>query len=162
MSKTNLKKSAGFTLLEILLVVGIIAILAGIVILAINPTKQLGDARNAQRRSDVMTILSAIYQYSIDNAGDLSDIAGEDTTIATSTDCDANTIETDAIELTALTDNDLYLVDIPSDPTNGTDTASGYFVVKNGTTERITVCAPGSVGEGSVDGDTVPMISVTR
>lgn len=62
-------KQKGFTLIEILLVVGAIAILAGIVILAINPTKQLADTRDAQRRSDIRTILDALYQYSIDNKG---------------------------------------------------------------------------------------------
>ena len=63
--KINLK--SGFTLLEILLVVGIISILAGIVIVAVNPVKQLNAVRNAQRMSDMKQINSAISQYYIKN-----------------------------------------------------------------------------------------------
>ncbi|MFH1188720.1 MAG: LamG domain-containing protein, partial [bacterium] len=59
----------GFTLLEVLLVVGAIAIISSIVIIAINPSKQLAEARNAQRETDVKAILDALYQYSIDNHG---------------------------------------------------------------------------------------------
>jgi len=61
--KKSVREANGFTLIEILLVVAAIGILAGIVILAINPAKQLGQTRNAQRKSDVNTILNGVYEY---------------------------------------------------------------------------------------------------
>ena len=42
-------KKKGFTLIEILVVIGIMAVLATIVIIAINPAKQFAQARNADR-----------------------------------------------------------------------------------------------------------------
>jgi type IV pilus assembly protein PilA len=69
--KSIKQQQKGFTLLEVLLVVAIIAILAGIVIIAINPGKNLGDTRNSQRSADVSTILNGTYQYSLDNSGTL-------------------------------------------------------------------------------------------
>ncbi len=58
----------GFTLLEVLLVIAIIGVLASIVIIALNPNKQLADTRNAQRKADVSAILNAVYQYDIDHS----------------------------------------------------------------------------------------------
>ncbi|MEI7620398.1 MAG: LamG-like jellyroll fold domain-containing protein [Candidatus Falkowbacteria bacterium] len=65
----NPKKA--FTLLETLLVVAAIAILAGIVILAINPSRQLALDRNVRRLSDVQVLLNAAYQKTIDSTGSL-------------------------------------------------------------------------------------------
>src|SRR3989344_833643 len=59
-------KKTGFTLIELLLVIGIIGILAAIVIIAINPSAQLQDAKDAKRRSDLRAIADAVYQYLID------------------------------------------------------------------------------------------------
>jgi prepilin-type N-terminal cleavage/methylation domain-containing protein len=146
----------GFTLLEVLLVVGIITILAAIVIVAINPSKQLGDSRNAQRRSDVNTILNAVYQYSIDTNGTLpgesnADPEG-DTKIPTTTpkaickdgvsEVTCATFNSDAglVYLGDLTTSGKYVVKIPTDPGGTADNSSKYSIVKD-VNNRITVAA---------------------
>ncbi|MEK7553148.1 MAG: prepilin-type N-terminal cleavage/methylation domain-containing protein [Patescibacteria group bacterium] len=55
-----MKKNKGFTLLELLIVIGILAILATIVALVLNPAELLKQARDSQRLSDLRTINSAI------------------------------------------------------------------------------------------------------
>jgi len=129
--------TAGFTLLEILLVVAAIAILAGIVILAVNPTKQLGDTRNAQRRADVNTILNAVYQYTIDNNGTLPSTI---TTSATAV-CKTGGTCTGLIDLSVLTTTEKYLVSMPYDPTGSTTNSTGYNISKSAN-GRVTIVAP--------------------
>ena len=68
------KKLSGFTLIEILVVVGLIAILAAITFIAINPAKNFADTRNAQRSSDVAQILNAITQFTSENGNALGDL----------------------------------------------------------------------------------------
>jgi prepilin-type N-terminal cleavage/methylation domain-containing protein len=53
----------GFTLIEVLLVVALLAILMSITYIAINPAKNFADTRNAQRSADVMEIINAASQY---------------------------------------------------------------------------------------------------
>lgn len=149
----NNKSQKGFTLLEVLLVVAIIAILAGIVIIAINPSKQLGDTRNAQRAADVTTILNGVYQYSLDNNGAIP--AGI-TTTATEMCATGASSCTGLVDLSVITANEEYLTALPKDPqcsstcaTNG----NGYKILKTAN-NRITVSAP-AAEQGRV-------ISVTR
>lgn len=148
----------GFTLIEILLVVAAIAILAGIVILAINPGKQLGQTRDAQRRADVNTILNAVYQWSLDNNGTMPAVVTADETPICPTKC--TTIET-CVDLNTVlvtgspsTGSGNYLVAIPDDPNLASPSTGGactnfanpngkhYVISQNTATKRITVRAP--------------------
>ncbi len=172
----NRNQHKGFTLLEILLVVAAIAILAAIVIVAINPTKQLGQTKNAQRRADVTTILNAVYQYSIDNSGALPPTISTTsrnickTGVAAATcyatngskagDADnAGSTETaGAVYLGTLTDKELYLTAMPVDPLGAGTSTTGYFIRKT-VTNRITVEAPFAE---SFDASNPVTITVTR
>ncbi len=131
----------GFTLIEILIVIGIIAILAGIVLVAINPARQFRQANNTQRESNVNAILNAIGQYTVDNKGTLP------------SDVDAG-----AEQVSEALCNDLvpkYLPALPTDPKstglNGasiTDcndidaTHEVDYLVLGDTNNRVTVSAP--------------------
>lgn len=145
----------GFTLLELLLVVAIIAILAGVVIFAINPGKQLAETRNAQRKVDINTILNAVYQFTIDNNGTLPKyITTTQTEIClTGTDTASATCGT-LIDLEDLTNSEKYLVRIPLDPSGATTTfGTGYHIFKT-VNNRVKVTA--------VAAEQSQKISVTR
>lgn len=56
-------RQRGFTLLELLIVIGIIAILSVILVIVINPAETLRKSRDAQRISDLATMKTAIGIY---------------------------------------------------------------------------------------------------
>ena len=141
---TRLNQSKGFTLLEILVVVAAISLLAGIVIVALNPNKQLSETRNAQRRVDVNTILNGIYQYAIDAGALPSSITTTSTEI-----CKTAATCTGLIDLTVLTASGTYLVGMPVDPTGSSANGAGYYVNKNAN-GRVTVNAPSAEQGASI------------
>lgn len=138
-------KRKGFTLMELLIVIGIIAILAAIVIIAINPARQLALSRNAQRESNVNTILNAVHQQALDNKGV---VLGTIPACAT-----PGNVGTGGVDLTSLTPT--YLAAIPTDPTDGTDADTKYTICKTAE-NRVTVAAPNANEVAGV------VISVTR
>lgn len=146
-----MKNKKGFTLVEVLLVIVIIAILAAIVIVAINPARQISQANNTQRKTDVKTVLDAVHEYIIDARGPLpSGITTQAQTIGSGSG------NVDLCNILVPT----YVAAMPFDPTvsgghytSCSDYNTGYTVATS-TGGRITVNAPNAeFGE---------VISVTR
>ena len=145
-----LKSGAGFTLIEILVVIGIIAILAAIVIIAINPARQFAQARNSQRVSNVNAILNAVGQKMADCKGKFDASATECPTSAVCPTLTPGTTFNVFSGAGGAGDIDLsclvpaYIPALPADPTNTTGNDTGYDVLVNSATLRATVSAPGA------------------
>lgn len=132
----------GFTLLEILLVVAAITILSSIIVFSINPADNLGDTYNAERSAETSGILNSVWAFAIDNggrnpetinAGDVCHLPENEICI-TGGDCEGYT------DLSML--EGAYLAIIPTDPSGADGNGTGYYIVENEVTERVTVCAP--------------------
>ncbi len=152
-------KQSGFTLIEILVVIGIIAILAAIVIIAINPARQFAQARNSQRVSNIEALLNAVGQRIADNKGLFA--CGSYTLSATPTNIATGTLNANIRPCIVPT----YMSEIPVDPTVGVpyDSASdtystGYFISQDASTGRITISAPSASSTSELS----QTISLTR
>ena len=59
-------KLPGFTLIELLVVIGVIGVLASVLVIVINPVKQLQRARDTRRKSDIAQIQQSLELYRSD------------------------------------------------------------------------------------------------
>lgn len=149
MSNKERLQNKGFTLIEILVVIGLIAILAAIVLIAINPARQFAQAHNSQRTSNAEAILNAIGQNLADNKGVFM-CGGIQHTIAVGpTDMKSGGTEDLAPCLVPT-----YMASMPFDPvastspvcipayTSNASYETCYSVARDAVTNRITVSAP--------------------
>jgi prepilin-type N-terminal cleavage/methylation domain-containing protein len=117
-------KNKGFTLIELIIVIAIIALLAAATFVAINPAKRVGDAGDATRWQDLSALADAFQAYLADNNSALPSStmsSGVTYMLATSTGgsslvtCDATITSAFLVLDTLITDG--YIGQIPKDPT---------------------------------------------
>ena len=156
----------GLTLIELLIVVAIIAILASVIFVALNPLKRLQDSRNAVRWEDAENVLNAIKLDQLDNGGDymsniqnltagvvymITDVGVGSGCNDYNTYCDTNIVDSDdCVSLNDLV-TEGYLGAIPVSPEGDVawdEDHTGYTIEKN-TNGSITIRACES--EGSSD-----------
>src|SRR3989344_3529286 len=143
MFKSRHSKDKGFTLIVILLVVALLGVLVAIVIIAVNPSKNLKDTRDTQRKTDVNTILNAVYQYALDTNGSVpATITTTPTEICKSGVLPATCVTDGLIDLAVLTTNEKYITSLPFDPSASTATSTKYSISKTAN-NRVTVTAVG-------------------
>ncbi|MEK7195359.1 MAG: prepilin-type N-terminal cleavage/methylation domain-containing protein [Patescibacteria group bacterium] len=141
-----MKKREGFTLLEVLLSLFLVSAMMVFTMIVLDPVRQFAKSRNSKRKGDTNVILNAIGQNVFDNAGNFSCSSGG---LPTTT---ANMALASGSYNIAPCLVPVYLTALPYDPSssgvyyyNGTSSYNiGYSVVRNATTGRITVSAPGA------------------
>ena len=128
--------SKGFTLVELLIVIGILAILTAAVIVVLNPAELLRQARDAQRFADLDSLRSAISLYlataSSPTLGTTAQCTvgttfDEDGSCTTATSTATNGTGWAAVNLEA-TSGGSPISALPSDPVNN----SAYFYAYDG------------------------------
>lgn len=168
---------AGFTLVELIIVIALMAVIASAVFIAIDPARRLHAARNSTRWTDVHSIVEAVKTYQTDQGGELPrtpsaiDNDGGSVQMIGEGGRDCRTLRTTCRGVTFPSeycfasglDTDLspYLKRIPEDPATGTDTETRYTINLD-EDGFIVVGACDEEGEEARGGGVPPVIEVSR
>lgn len=130
----------GFTLVELLVVIGIIGILFAVILIAVDPARRFSEARNAVRRQDVRDIVEAVLEFMTDNRGNfptnLDTVTASYQLLGTNTSgCNADACAGLPTSWLTTSCGDLsgslvetYLAEIPPDPGTGTSGNTRYAI----------------------------------
>lgn len=151
------KRLSGFTLLEILIVIAIISLMSTVLIVALNPQRQIAKARDTERETDLNAILLSVYQYQAEHSGTLPDTDGDPLTdnFPTALTCigtDGGCFNLGSAGETDETIVPVYMAVIPQDPATGSGGNTGYSIYVDENNRLV----------ASASGETKGAITITR
>ncbi len=150
MQKKNFHR--GFSVIEMLMMISLFAVLASLIIVAVNPISRGGDAQNAERWSNVNALVNALYLYDLENSGK-PPLGVEETAHeicspnANAPQCVANGF----VDLSLLVPK--YVHTLPIDPRSSGPMGSGYSVSVDGA---------GKVTVRALNTENADIISISR
>lgn len=138
----------GFTLIEILVAIALIAAMAAVAFTAYNPAGQLAQARNRARQLNLQTLMNVVRENSADqNKGHFSLLCGGSSVLIPTSTAKMSSVSPGYDIAACLIPT--YLFALPFDPsasgahyTSNSDYDTGYTIVVNSSTGQITLSAP--------------------
>jgi prepilin-type N-terminal cleavage/methylation domain-containing protein len=124
------KNRSGFTLLELLIVIGIMGVLSSIVVVAINPAEQFERAKVRKLVHEASQLEKALAQYAIDEGSLPSDTPTLNESDDAEPICKQGVSSSECISLDSILIPD-YLSEIPLDDYENNSDYSGYVVYKD-------------------------------
>lgn len=143
-------KKLGFTLIELIIVISIIALIATGILIAVNPARRIGETKDAERWSDITAIAKAIDNYTADNGHMPSDFnigtLTTDSKVVLCSSASQLTCDGQTNDCAVINDTDFlgsYLPQLPVDPDKNNNSDTGYYVtVTAGNVLSFGVCNP--------------------
>jgi len=130
----------GFTLMQLIVSVSVLAILATSVFFVLNSSARLGKAKDIKRYEDITAIAKAIELYQLDNGSlptsfTTSTISSSDKVVLCSS---ADSLTCDGLTTSCLVVDDVDFLDtyfggsLPVDPDKTDTTDTGYYITRSG------------------------------
>lgn len=137
--KEGISRRKGFTLVEMLVVIGLIALLSTVVLVAVNPARQFQSARDATRHAHLSALLNSISQNITEHQGVFACNGSPLSFPSSTTTIGSGVGEFDLEECIIPT----YLSAMPADPNEG------EYAIKEDANGHLTLIAESEVNPGS-------------
>lgn len=141
-----MRNTFGFTLVSLIVTLGVILVLAGSIFVAVNPAGRIATARDTRRQQDLVVLAKALKDYSLNHQGQLpftGEISNRKRVLCSDTTRLTCGADADAcLEIDTTTDFlDSYLPTLPIDPSKTNAADSGYYLEGDPSTGQITLGA---------------------